>query len=103
MDSWDNELSADERDRIIDKLAAGVIRRGLAMPAILLLEMHKPLTFLTSQSLIVASPFVAPLVGLGNVQTASRMLGKRENVEMLIRRIEDLDAAAQTEKRGDGT
>ncbi len=62
----------------------------MEVPAVLFLEMHKPLSFIASQSLVVASPFLAPVVGLENVQVATKLLQNRENVERLIQRIEDL-------------
>jgi hypothetical protein len=68
-------------------------------PAILFLEMHKPISFFASQGLIVSSPFVAPIVGLDNLRIAARLFEKRENVELLIRRIEDLTIEKQERRR----
>jgi hypothetical protein len=90
MVDWSEELSDEERDRWIEKLADGVVKRGMEAPAILFLEMHKPLTFIASQSLVVGSPFIAPFVGIENVQAASKLMAKRENVERLIDRIEEM-------------
>ncbi len=98
MDEWGAPLSAEERDRLIDKIADYVVQRRLETPTILFLEMHKPVTFFASQGLVVFSPFMAPFVGFGNVQTASRLLGTRENVELLIKRIEDMAAASHPEQ-----
>jgi hypothetical protein len=87
---WTDELSDEERDRIIEKVAIGIVRRGMETPAILFLEMHKPVSFLASQSLVVISPFTAPFIGMENVQIASKLMEDRENIERLIRRIEEL-------------
>jgi hypothetical protein len=85
-------LTDEERDALIEKIAADIHRRGLETPAILFLEMHKPLSFFASQTLIVTSPLIAPLVGFDRVRTASNLLESRDNVELLIRRIEELAA-----------
>jgi hypothetical protein len=61
-------------------------------PAILFLEMNKPVAFIASQGMVALSPFVAPFVGYENVRLASRLFEDRQNVELLIRRIEDLAA-----------
>ncbi|MCH7946015.1 MAG: hypothetical protein IIC73_08405 [Armatimonadetes bacterium] len=58
------------------------------MPAILFLEMHKPISRLAGNALIVFAPFVAPFVGIDNVHNYSRMLMQSGNVEKLILRLE---------------
>ncbi|MCH8979385.1 MAG: hypothetical protein IH945_09125 [Armatimonadetes bacterium] len=58
------------------------------MPAILFLEMHKPISRLAGNALIVFAPFVAPFVGIDNVHNYSRMLMQPGNVEKLILRLE---------------
>jgi hypothetical protein len=100
MPDWYPELGEEERDRIIEKIAAGIIQRRMETPAILFLEIHKPLTFFTSQSLIITSPLIAPLVGLERVHVAARLLESRDNVERLIRRIEEMAMERQTTQKG---
>jgi len=92
IDRWqEDELSDEEREAILERIAQGIVRRGMAAPAVLFLELNKPLSFVASQSLIVLTPFLAPFVGLENVHRYSRLLEKRENVELLIERIEQLE------------
>lgn len=88
---WNAPLSESEREELLEKIANGIVKRGMSVPAVLFLEMHKPLSFLAGQGLIVASPFVAPLVGYENLRAGTRLLADRENIERLIRRIEDKD------------
>ena len=95
MFDWDEELKEEERDALIEKLAQKVHQRRLHAPAILFLEIHKPLCFLASQSLILASGFLAPLFGPQNVQRYSKLFESRENVERLIRRIEILQVSEE--------
>jgi|SRR5579872_5533589 len=99
MKDWSEPLDPEERDRILQKVADGIVRRGMETPAILFLEMNKPLSFFASQGLIVMSPFVAPFIGFENVQIATRVLEDRDNIERLIRRIEDLALARQDERK----
>ena len=95
----DEELSAEERDKLIDELARKVVSRRMETPAILFLEMHKPVTFLASQSILAASPFLVPLFGPEGVRRYVHLFRSRENVELLIRRIEDLADEREAEKR----
>ncbi|GIV15815.1 MAG: hypothetical protein KatS3mg022_1250 [Armatimonadota bacterium] len=104
MDRWqEDELSDEERDAILERIAQGVVRRGMAAPAVLFLELNKPLSFVASQSLIVLTPFLAPFVGIENVHRYSRLLEKRENVERLIERIEQLEYEKGQEPSGHAT
>ena len=90
IDRWSEDLTTEEREKLINEIAEGIVKRGLTTPAILFLEMNRPLSFVASQSLVVGSPFLAPFVGIDRVQDFSRLLKDRENVELLIRRIEDV-------------
>lgn len=89
-DPFDEDASPEELSSMVDELARKVIGRRMEATAILFLEMHKPVAFLAGQSMIVASPFLVPLFGPDGVRKYSQVLGSRENVELLIRRIEQL-------------
>lgn len=84
------ELTDEERDRLLEQAAQTVTRRRMEMPAVLALEMHRPLTFLSSQALIVFTPLLAPAFGLENLQKLTRLLEDRANIDRLIERIEAL-------------
>ena len=91
---WNEPLPADERDRLLNSIADTVVGRGLQTPAILALEMHKPLAFVASQSLIVGTPLLGPLIGLERMQRLSRFLAQPGSVDDLVARIEQRTAAA---------
>ncbi|HEY3283938.1 MAG TPA: hypothetical protein VGN26_16850 [Armatimonadota bacterium] len=86
----DTPLTDEERDAMLETLAAKVVARRLETPAILFLEMHRPLNFLASQSLIVGMPFLAPLFGPDQVEAYSALLQDSANVDRLIDRIQCL-------------
>jgi hypothetical protein len=86
------ELTDDERDALLDRLANQVVARGLTVPATLFLEMHRPFAFLASQGLLVATPFLAALFGVELVQRWASLLERPENVGRLVERIAELDA-----------
>lgn len=90
---WDAELHPEERDALIEKIARQVTARGMQIPAIIFLEMHKPLAFLAGQGILFSSGFLAPIFGPKNVQQYSRLFESRDNIELLIRRIEAIDVA----------
>ncbi|MBI1755520.1 MAG: hypothetical protein HYR64_00245 [Fimbriimonas ginsengisoli] len=89
------ELSDEETEALIERAAKQIERRGMEVPAVLMLEMHKPLSYVASQAAIVFAPFLVPVLGYNGVHDYSRLLTRRENVEKLICRLE---AGAQTAK-----
>jgi len=83
-------LEPEEEEKLIGKLSHEIHRRRLETPAILFLEMHKPLTSVAGHAVIGFSPFIAPFVGMDNVAAYSRLLSNRDSYERLIRRLEEL-------------
>lgn len=86
----DSPVLPDNPEALIDAVARKVVQRRLEVPAVFFLEMNKPLSFIMGQSLLVAMPFLAPLLGIQRVEQLSQLLQDRENVDRLIERIEEL-------------
>ena len=85
-------LSVEERDSIINAVAGKIVSMRLEVAAVLFLEMNKPLSFIASQSAWVAMPFLAPILGPNLIANVSKLLAQRENIDLLISRIEDMAA-----------
>ncbi len=80
--------SAARRDEMIEALASRIDALGLSTPAILMLEAHKPLSFLGSQALLLMQPLLSLVFDPTASQTYAALLEEGENVELLIRRLE---------------
>jgi len=85
---WDQELTPAEAGVLIERIAALIERRSLQVPAILALEMHKPLASVLAQGAVVSSPFLIPFLGFEGVNDYSRLFASRDNWERLINRLE---------------
>ena len=70
------------------------------MPAVMFLEMHKPLANVFGNASIALTPFLGPMFGMGNVHDYGRFFSQRENFEMLIQSLESQD---EEENGGDTT
>jgi len=90
LEFWTKELTEPETHALIEKAAAEIEKRGMTAPAVIFLEMHKPLSNIASQAAIALSPFIVPFVGFDFTNDYSRLLSKRENIESLILRLERL-------------
>jgi hypothetical protein len=90
---WDIEVTPKDEDEMIGKIALKIHQYGLDVAAILMLESVKPLSYIGSQmGLVFASPFL-PFLGETVSITGEKFLKifeKRENVEKLIKAVEDL-------------
>ncbi len=86
------ELTPEEEEDLINKIASEIVRSGFGTVALLYLESYKPLSFIGGQlGLFFLSP-ILPLLGKwGQLGTDLLMLvSKRENVEKIIKKIEEL-------------
>ncbi len=76
-------------DALIEQLACAVHARRMTVPAVLFLEAHKPLTSLFHTAAVMSLPMLLPLFG-ARARELPAFLQSRDNVERLIRRIEEL-------------
>ncbi|MCY4487398.1 MAG: hypothetical protein OXF11_09830 [Deltaproteobacteria bacterium] len=76
-------------DALIERLAQAVHARRMTVPAILFLEAHKPLTSLFHTAAVMSLPMMLPLFG-AKARELPAFLQSRDNVERLVRRIEEL-------------
>jgi len=89
MTLYTGEITPEREEELIRKIAETIVKYGMGTPAILFLETYKPLTYIGSQLGIVYLSWVLPLFGdLG--YDALALFEKRENVERIIRTIEEL-------------
>ena len=83
------DLTPEDEQRLIDNIAKTVVDNGLEAPAIMFLEVTRPLSFIASQFAIIAS---GPLQWLFDLESPkyTGLFMKRENVGRIIERIEEL-------------
>jgi hypothetical protein len=91
------ELTDEE---LIERTAAEVVQRRLAAPAVFLLESSRPLSFIASQGLIFLGPFIDAAFEVPQYDAFCRMIEKRENVEKLTQRIEELEEQRVSRSKG---
>ena len=77
-----------DNSALIESYARKICSLGLTTPAIFLLEMHKPLTSVFHTAITLAEPVSAPIFGAERIHGLREFLSIRENVELLITRLE---------------
>jgi hypothetical protein len=86
---WQKELSEEDKNKLIEKIAKKIVEKRLEVPAIFFLESIKPVAFVGTQiSYIVFAPFLY-LLGPESFNYLS-IFEKREDIEKLLSKIEEL-------------
>ena len=86
----DHELSVSEKEAIA-KIAQKIIDRGFVTPAVLFLELMKPLSLLSSHALVFFGPFATAFMKQDKYYRFTELLEDPKNVEFLISEIERID------------
>jgi len=81
-------LATEEREDLVERLAARIEAWGLEAPAVLLLESNKPFSFLGSQMLLLCQPLFRALGRDEGLSEWAGALEDRGTVEQIIRRLE---------------
>jgi len=68
----------------IERTAQRIIEAGLTMPAILLIEAHRPLAFLGSQLLLVAQPMLDTFISPDFMGDLAHLLADDAQLEQLV-------------------
>lgn len=84
--------------QVVDKVCAEVVRRGLAAPALLFLEVFRPLNYLGSQLMHFFRPIVTVILDGDGYRHFSEFLEHRQSVDYLRERIEELDDRSRNPK-----
>lgn len=89
----------EEEDRVLDKLAQKVVERRMSVPAIMFLESVKPLNYIGSQAMVFFEPIVQTVFNFKDYDTIRCALEKRQTIEILLLKIEKLDATAYAREK----
>jgi hypothetical protein len=73
-----------EEIALLEKVAAGIVHRGMADPAVLFLESLGPLNFLGSQVLHGLAPFLELICDARELERLAVILERRESLDRLI-------------------
>ena len=91
-----DDLKPEER-KMLEAVAAWVVRRRMAVPAILFLETVKPLSYVGSQVAVFLTPALEILFDPVKIATFVTLLENRKSLELLLREIEERDNEHQKE------
>ena len=73
---------------LIEKLCSEVARRRLTMPALLMLEMSRPLNYVSAQFLHFIQPIVTVIADAEQYQELTSFLEQRGSIDYICKRLE---------------
>ncbi len=97
MLKFSEPIDEKRRNEIVDAIAKKIKQFGMLVPAIFFLEMHKPFSYIGGQ----AMHFFAPVVGVffDTFEDYAYFFDDRQNVELLIQRLEALAMEEEDERK----
>lgn len=90
---WLHDLPVEDEDAALEEIAQRVVREGMGAAAIVFLESSKPISFLTGQAALVATPLLGSFIEPLRLERYADLFSRRDFIERLIRRIEELESA----------
>ena len=94
-----DELAPERRDFILNYAAEKITKAGMAVPAVMALEIVRPLSFIGSQIVWGAGPLAAVFINDRYINEIALLLENRSNIEELCVRIEAIEAVKQAEEK----
>jgi len=87
----DQEPLTDEEDALLEQIAGFLVRRRMTAPATFFLGSIKPLNFVGSQAMWILQPIADLFLSQETFLKAQQLLERRESIELLLRRIEEME------------
>jgi len=81
-------MNIDDKNTLV-YFAKKIVSKGMAVPAIFLLESTKYISFIAGQTLIFLGPILTIFVSDKKYYNFTQLVEKRENIEFLIIQIEE--------------
>jgi len=86
---------SDAQRAIVDRVCREVVRRRMTTPALMFLEMGRPLNYLGAQAMHFFAPVVTALVDNDGYRQFALFLEHRGSIDYICRRMETLEAEAR--------
>ena len=95
------KFSEEEISNFINTFAKAVVKRGMTVPAVMTLEMVKPLSFIGHTSLVMFGPVLEMIIDPVKMEKLQAITADRDNIEKLMVSIENLERKKNDIKEGE--
>lgn len=94
------KFSSEILDEFINNLAKIIVDKHMSAPAIMTLEMVKPLALVGQSTLMIFGPLLDMLFDPVKMEKFQAVMGDRKRIEQLMNTIEDLELKKKVTKEG---
>ena len=88
--SSEERLTPEEEEALIEKIAKKIVSSGFNFPAMVFLNSSKPFTHLGRELFYFVEPFINPFLDIDKFGKKYQIFKEEENIERLIKKIEEL-------------
>ena len=99
IDSPDQIEPNETQRALVEKVCAEVVRRRLTTPALLMLEMSRPLNYVSAQFLHFLKPIATVIVDTSEYEHLTLFLEQRGSIDYVCRRLDALQAERGVKER----
>ena len=94
------KFSNEELDEFVNKFAKVIVDKQMSAPAIMALEMAKPIALIGQSTLMIFGPLLDLLFDSVKMEKFQAVIGDRKRIEQLMTTIEDLELNNKETKEG---
>lgn len=94
-----DRVTPERRDELLKKVVDVIDRYGLYAPAAFFITMSKPVAFLGSQAMFMASPIAGVFIKEQLIEDYAQLMSDRENVEYLLNMLEERELEGRKKNR----
>ena len=92
------KFSSEELDEFINSLSKLIVDRQMSAPAIMALEMAKPISLVSQSVLVIFGPLLDLLFDPVKMEKFQAVIGDRVRIEQLMNTIEDFELNKETKE-----
>jgi hypothetical protein len=93
----------DAQRQVVDRICREIVRRRLTTPAQMLIEMSRPLNFVSAQMLHFFQPFATVLADAAAYDEFTTFLERRGALDYIAGRLDALEHESATDSRRDAS
>lgn len=90
----------DRQQAIVERISQEVVKRHLTTPALMMLEMSRPLNYVGSQGLHFFMPMLSAITDASGIEEFARFLEQRGSIDYISDRLEHWEATAVRREKG---
>ena len=79
----------EQSEQLLEQLSQQICRWGLTLPAIVLLQVTRPLSFIASQALLLCQPLISTVYDAPQIAGYAELLADRANLDRLVAQLEE--------------